>query len=72
MWAPELSLTEALRVEMHHFLECIRHDRQPLTDGLSALRVINILEAASRSLAADGQPVRLPPIDATGGLTAAR
>jgi predicted dehydrogenase len=63
MWAPKLSLTEALRVEATHFLECIREGRPPLTDGHAGLRVISVLEAATQSLAQRGQPVELavPP-----------
>ncbi len=59
MWAPQLSLTEGLRVEAQHFLECVTHRRQPLTDGPCGLRVISVLEAAARSLAGRGQPVEL-------------
>jgi predicted dehydrogenase len=59
MWAPQFSLTEALRVEAHHFLDCIRNGTQPLTDGASALRVIRIIEAATQSLVLEGQPVKL-------------
>ncbi len=59
MWAPQVSLTEGLRVEAQHFLECIIHGRQPLTDGHCGLRVVRILEAAARSLAEKGQPVTL-------------
>ncbi len=59
MWAPQISLTEALRVEAQHFLDCIRERRQPLSDGQAGLRVVRILEAASQSLARRGQPVEL-------------
>ena len=59
MWAPQISLTEGLLVEAQHFLDCIRHQRQPLTDGQAGLRVVAILEAAAQSLAHRGQPVEL-------------
>jgi predicted dehydrogenase len=59
MWAPKLSLTEGLRIEIQHFLECIRQGTQPLSDGKAGLRVIRILEAAVESLAHRGQPVEL-------------
>ncbi len=65
MWAPKLSLTEGLRVEAEHFLECVAHRRQPLTDGHCGLRIISILEAAARSLAQQGRPVELEN-DASG------
>ena len=62
-WEPAVSLTEGLRVEAQHFLECIRHDRQPLTNGQSALRVIRVLEAAVQSLEQGGRPIELPPVE---------
>lgn len=60
MWAPKVSLTEGLRVEAQHFLECVEHNRQPLTDGHCGLRVTRILEAAAKSLSQRGQPIELP------------
>ena len=57
MWAPKINLTEGLKVEAQHFLECIRERRQPLTDGEAGLRVVTLLEAATRSLNQRGQPV---------------
>jgi predicted dehydrogenase len=59
MWAPQLSLTEALSVEMQHFIECIRYGRNSLSDGAAGLRVVRILEAASQSLAEGGRPIEL-------------
>jgi predicted dehydrogenase len=59
MWAPQLDVTEALRVEALHFLECIQQSRRPVTDGQAGLRVVRILEAATRSLAERGRPVEL-------------
>ena len=58
--APQLSLAEALRIETQHFVECVSTGRTPLTDGASGLRVIRVLEAADRSLADHGGPVRIP------------
>jgi predicted dehydrogenase len=59
MWAPQLSTAEALHTEAVHFMECIEQNRVPLTDGRVGLRVVNILEAANRSLAQRGMPVEL-------------
>jgi predicted dehydrogenase len=59
MRAPQLPLTEALRVEAQHFVECVATGRQPLTDGACGLRVVRILEAATRSLALRGVPVEV-------------
>jgi predicted dehydrogenase len=59
MLAPQLSLTEALKIEAQHFVDCVRTGRAPLTDGLSGLRVIRVLEAADRSLGERGRPVEV-------------
>ena len=59
MWAPHLAAEEALKTETEHFIECIQKESQPISDGLSGLQVLRILEASSRSIAAQGTPVKL-------------
>jgi predicted dehydrogenase len=59
MWAPHLSAEEALKTETEHFIECIQRGSRPISDGLSGLQVLQILEASSRSIAAQGTPVKL-------------
>ena len=46
--------------EYAHFLECIREGKQPQTDGYNGLRVVQIVEAAQRSLQNNGDSVRIP------------
>jgi predicted dehydrogenase len=59
MVAPALPETEALQGVMGEFANCIRTGRPSLTDGRSGLRVLDILEAASRSLEFHGSVVPL-------------
>jgi predicted dehydrogenase len=59
MWAPHISTKEALQTEVEHFVECVRTGSEPVSGGMSGLRVIEVLEAASRSIADQGKPVRL-------------
>jgi predicted dehydrogenase len=59
MWAPHVPNVEALQVEAGHFLDCIRTGSTPITDGRCGARVVTILEAASKSMANQGAPVRL-------------
>lgn len=59
MWAPQLAITEALRVEAQHFARCITQGERSLSDGHAGLRVVRILEAANRSLSEGGRPVKL-------------
>lgn len=59
MWAPHLPAKEALQTEAEHFVECLHSGASPMSDGVSGLQVVEILEAASRSITAQGNPVRL-------------
>jgi predicted dehydrogenase len=57
MWAPKLSVTEALRVEGEHFIDCIEHGKIPETDGRLGLRVVELIEAATSSMRGKGETV---------------
>lgn len=59
MTAPRLATTEALLAETRHFIGCIKAQATPITDGLMGLRVIEILENATRSMAQRGHPIDL-------------
>jgi predicted dehydrogenase len=59
MVAPALVEREALGEVVSEFAAAIREGRPALTDGMSGLRVLDILEAASRSLECGGAPVAL-------------
>jgi predicted dehydrogenase len=59
MWAPHLPAKEALQTEAEHFIECLNSGKCPISNGMTGLQVVEILEAASRSIAAQGSPVRL-------------
>lgn len=47
---PKLQEYEPLRQECSHFLECIREQQIPRTDGANGLRVVSVLEAANESI----------------------
>jgi predicted dehydrogenase len=59
MWVPHLAATEALQTEVEHFVDCIVNGTTPISSGLSGLHVVEVLEAASRSIAARGNPIAL-------------
>jgi predicted dehydrogenase len=59
MWAPQLDSREALSVEAEHFIACIEHNQEPLTDGRVGLRVVRLLEAATHSIGQRGRPIEL-------------
>jgi predicted dehydrogenase len=58
--SPTLTEREALASMVEEFADCIRTGRASVTDGLSGLRVLDILEAASLSMERHGMPVPLP------------
>lgn len=64
MWAPHLEVTEALRTEGAHFIDCIKTGNRPITDGEVGRRVVRILEAATESMKKQGQPVELNLVEA--------
>ena len=59
MVAPALAEREALRTMVEEYARSIRSGTPALTDGRAGLRVIAILEAASRSLADGGKRINL-------------
>ena len=61
MFAPQLDMSEALKVEIQHFVDCIRTGEEPITGGQAGLRVVRILESASRSMKQRGKLVDLTP-----------
>jgi predicted dehydrogenase len=66
MWAPHLPAKEALQTEAEHFIECLCTGVSPVSNGMTGLQVVEILEAASRSISTQGNPVRLKERHRTG------
>jgi len=59
MWAPRVEQAEALKVELKYFVDCVRMSQTPINDGFAGLRVVQLLEAADRSLKERGKTVTL-------------
>ncbi|MCM0589165.1 MAG: Gfo/Idh/MocA family oxidoreductase [Gloeotrichia echinulata IR180] len=59
MWSPKLDITEALRTEGLHFINCIQKGDRPITDGEAGMRVVRILEAATESMKKQGRLIEL-------------
>ena len=47
---PKIDMKEPLKIECQHFLECIKENKRPLSDGADGLRVVRVLEAAQKSM----------------------
>ena len=58
-WSPHIEPGEPLQAVVRHFAECIREGKRPLSDGALGLRVVRLLEAATRSIRAQGGRVVL-------------
>lgn len=61
--SPHIKFDEPLRLECRHFLESVSTRTRPHSDGLSGLRVVQIIEAAQESLRSGGGQVDVPPVD---------
>jgi predicted dehydrogenase len=59
MWAPRIERAEALTRELTYFVECIVKGETPINDGKAGLRVVNMLEASSKSIRQRGALVYL-------------
>jgi predicted dehydrogenase len=57
--SPKVEQTEALKVELNYFVDCIQKNQAPMNDGCAGLRVVRLLEAAERSLNEQGRLVAI-------------
>lgn len=51
---PKIVMIEPLRLECQHFIDCISKNQQPFTDGVNGLEVLQVLDAAQKSLNNNG------------------
>jgi predicted dehydrogenase len=59
VWAPRVQQTEALKLELGYFVDCIVNGQTPDNDGAAGLRVVRLLEAAEESLNLRGKAIVL-------------
>jgi len=69
IWVPKLEQVEALTRETQYFIDCIMNNHTPINDGLSGLRVVQMLEAVDRSMAQRGGMVYCKPTSTKGVAT---
>jgi hypothetical protein len=63
MYAPYIKQYEPLRMECQEFLDSIKARSRPESSGTEGLLVVQILEAASKSLKNNGAMVKIEPVD---------
>lgn len=56
---PRFDMTEALKVEVREFLECLEGTMEPTSGGEMGLLVVRMLEAAQQSMDQEGKRVKL-------------
>jgi predicted dehydrogenase len=62
--SPRVPSTEPLRLECEHFIECVRSGTSPISDGLSGVRVVRVLEGLQASLDSTRREQRGVVVDA--------
>ena len=63
MYSPFIRQYEPLRRELKEFLDCIKTGAEPESSGWEGLEVVQVLEAASKSLKNDGAIVKIKSYD---------
>src|SRR4030095_3860462 len=57
LWVPRVEQVEALSLEARYFVDCIHKNETPFNDGISGLRVVQMIEAIKQSMAQRGEMV---------------
>lgn len=59
MWAPRVAQTEALKLEVEYFVDCLKEGKAPFNDGRAGLRIVKLLEACDKSIQSKNRMVEL-------------
>ena len=65
IFSPRIEGSEPLKVECEHFVECIRANKVPRSDGYSGLRTVSIIEAICESIKQNGTAIQIQNKDAS-------
>jgi predicted dehydrogenase len=57
--SPKLEVSEPLKNQCRHFVECVTSGATPMTSGRDGARVVRVLEAIDHSLRLNGAPVEV-------------
>jgi predicted dehydrogenase len=55
--SPKIDLREPLKEQCRHFADCVRHGTTPLTSAWDGRDVVEVLEAAERSIQSKGEQI---------------
>jgi predicted dehydrogenase len=67
IWSPHVEASEPLQAAVCHFAECILENEPCISDGRVGLRVVGLLETATRSIRAQGGRIALSNGTASNG-----
>ena len=56
---PKVSLSEPLKTQCAHFVDCVMNGKKPLTDGAFGAEVVRVLSGIDQSIKSDGKRVSL-------------
>jgi predicted dehydrogenase len=56
---PDIKMSEPLKNQCLHFIDCVKNNKKPITDGRNGLEVVKVLEAAQESLKNGGREVSI-------------
>ena len=56
---PKVELSEPLKDECQHFINCVRNRNNSISDGKFGLKVVKVLSAAQKSLKRNGVPIEV-------------
>jgi predicted dehydrogenase len=57
--SPKIDVSEPLKNQCSHFLQCVTQGVRPLTDGWAGRNVIQVMEAIDRSIKCNGAPIEI-------------
>jgi predicted dehydrogenase len=57
--SPKIEVSEPLKNQCTHFLECVTQGNRPLTGGREGLEVVRVMEAIDRSMERKGAPIEV-------------
>jgi predicted dehydrogenase len=61
--SPRIEVSEPLKNQCMHFVECVSHGIRPLTNGHEGLKVVQVMAAIDQSMGLNGKPVALAEVD---------
>jgi predicted dehydrogenase len=59
IYVPKVDFSEPLRIECQHFIDCIKHNEEPISSGEKNLEMVKILQAGEESIKNKGKLIEL-------------